>query len=128
MINNKNLNYLAEQGVFLFNTCLISYENKPLFFQKEKILFEFSKSIISTISNLKEHVVFLLLGNKAFENEKYIDGNKHMILKTSHPSPLSAYRGFLGSNIFLKCNSFLKENNIKEIEWFYKDNFKPLIK
>lgn len=113
----NDLTYLAKQGVFLFNTYLISLEGKPLFFAKEKIFKDFSRFVITTISNKCDHVVFILFGGKAQSNYKYIDINKHCILNCTHPSPLSANRGFFGSNIFKETNNKLLTYNKEIIKW-----------
>lgn len=113
----NNLSYLAEQGVFLFNTCLISKDGQPFFFGKEKIFSDFSKSVISCISKECGHVVFLLLGSKAQFFSQFVDVSKHVILSAPHPSPLSANRGFFGSNVFKKTNEILSSFHENEIEW-----------
>lgn len=73
--------------------------------------------IIKTVSNEHEHVVFMLWGAFAQKKTELIDLTKHLVLKTSHPSPLSAHKGFLGSGVFLKCNRYLKKNGYPEIDW-----------
>jgi uracil-DNA glycosylase len=78
---------------------------------------ELTDNIIETISDQTENVVFMLWGAFAQKKTPLIDGRKHLILKTSHPSPLSAHRGFLGSGVFVKCNSYLEEHGQKSIEW-----------
>jgi len=62
-------------------------------------------------------LVFMLWGSHAQSKEKLIDSSKHLILKTVHPSPLSAYRGFFGSKHFSKCNEYLQKNGIIPINW-----------
>jgi uracil-DNA glycosylase len=59
----------------------------------------------------------MLWGNYAQKKATFIDENKHLILSSVHPSPLSAYRGFLGCKHFSQCNTFLKANGLKEIDW-----------
>ena len=61
--------------------------------------------------------VFVLWGKQAFEYEKMITNSKHGIIKSAHPSPLSAYRGFFGSKPFSRINEFLKNNNLEPIDW-----------
>jgi len=78
---------------------------------------ELTDNVIETISAHKSHVVFMLWGAFAQKKRNLIDSKKHLILATSHPSPLSAHRGFLGSGVFVHCNSYLKENGIEEITW-----------
>ena len=66
---------------------------------------------------MKEHVVFMLWGAYAQKKIPLIDGRKHLILTTSHPSPLSAHRGFLGSGVFVRCNDYLIQHGLQHIEW-----------
>ena len=77
----------------------------------------FTDAIISTISKEREHVVFLLWGAYAGKKVELIDPAKHLILTSAHPSPLSAYRGFLGNGHFKKANEYLKKHGQKEIIW-----------
>lgn len=104
--SNTNLEDWAKQGVFLLNTVLTVEKDKPL--SHNNMGWEiFTDSVISSL-NKKEKVIFVLLGKNAQAKRNLID-NKHIILMTSHPSPLSAYRGFNGSDIFSKINENLKE-------------------
>jgi uracil-DNA glycosylase len=61
--------------------------------------------------------VFLLWGNFAKSKKNLIDPNRHLILESAHPSPFSAYNGFFGNQHFLRCNEYLEERGLKEIEW-----------
>ena len=111
-----NLEYWAKQGVLLLNSVLTvesgkAHSHKNIGWEK------FTESVISLISKKKEILVFLLWGNYAHKKEDFIESNNHLILKSVHPSPLSAYNGFFGSKHFSKANNFLKKNNIKEIVW-----------
>ena len=111
-----NLEYWAKQGVLLLNTVLTVESGKAN--SHKNIGWEkFTESVISLISKKKEILVFLLWGNYAHKKEDFIESNNHLILKSVHPSPLSAYNGFFGSKHFSKANNFLKKNNIKEIVW-----------
>lgn len=106
----------ASQGVLLLNSVLTVESGKAN--SHKNIGWEkFTESVISSISKKKESLVFLLWGNYAHKKEDFIESNNHLILKSVHPSPLSAYNGFFGSKHFSKANSFLKKNNIKEIMW-----------
>jgi len=78
---------------------------------------EFTDQVIQIISDHAQHVVFLLWGSPAQKKIALIDQNKHTILKTVHPSPLSAYRGFLGCQHFSKANAALKQHNQKPVDW-----------
>ncbi|WP_136806341.1 uracil-DNA glycosylase [Desulfosediminicola flagellatus] len=113
---NTNLTDWAEQGVLLLNASLTVIEKQP---NSHANLgwHELTDNIIETISLKREKVVFMLWGAFAQKKERLIDRSKHLILKTSHPSPLSAHRGFLGSGVFTQCNEFLKRNQIDPIRW-----------
>jgi uracil-DNA glycosylase len=113
---NGNLERWAKQGVFLLNSILTVEEGKAG--SHAKIGWgNFTDEVIKTISNKKEHVVFLLWGAFAGKKEALIDADKHLILKSVHPSPLSAYRGFFGCNHFDLANDYLKSNNLMTIKW-----------
>lgn len=112
-----NLNAWAEQGVLLLNATLTVRAHKAGSHQK-KGWEQFTDSVIQTISDNKEHVVFVLWGNFAQSKSKFIDEEKHCIVKSVHPSPLSANRGgFFGSQPFSKTNVYLSKHNIPTINW-----------
>lgn len=116
MPNHGNLTGWAKQGVLLLNTIFTVNEGFPLShkgFGWEK----FTDEIIKVLQE-KDFIVYLLLGRPAQRYAKKITNKNHVILKTSHPSPLSSFRGFFGSNIFKKTNKLLKENNKNEINWY----------
>lgn len=106
----------AEQGVLLLNTVLTVRENKPQS-HKDCGWETFTDKIISLINEKEEPVVFLLWGSNAKSKKALITNPRHLVLESVHPSPLSAYRGFLGCNHFKKANEFLAKNNIPEIDW-----------
>lgn len=116
MPKSGNLERWAKQGVLLLNATLTVEENQAGFHQGWGWE-TFTDEVIRIISEKKEHIVFLLWGKYAQNKAKLIDKSKHLVLKTSHPSPLSAHRGFLGCNHFSKTNRYLKEHSISEIEW-----------
>jgi uracil-DNA glycosylase len=113
---NGNLTKWAKQGVLLLNSTLTVRKDEAGSHQN-KGWEEFTDKVISTISELKEGVIFLLWGKFAQNKQKLIDKNKHHILISSHPSPLSAYRGFLGCGHFSECNRILKTENMEAINW-----------
>ena len=116
MPENGNLARWAEQGVLLLNSSLTVEEGKPdshKGFGWEK----FTDAVIQTINEQKTGVVFILWGAKAISKETFIDHSKHLILKSVHPSPLSAHRGFFGSKHFSKTNEFLRMMEQTEIQW-----------
>ncbi|MCP4296115.1 MAG: uracil-DNA glycosylase, partial [Proteobacteria bacterium] len=97
----------VKQGVLLLNTVLTVQANKANSHQKKGWEL-FTDQVISIVSNLPRPVIFMLWGNSAQQKECLIDPDKNTVLKTVHPSPLSAYRGFLGCNHFKKVNSLLE--------------------
>ncbi|HLT41498.1 MAG TPA: uracil-DNA glycosylase [Sphingobacteriaceae bacterium] len=111
-----DLSSWAEQGVLLLNTTLSVRENNAGSHQK-KGWEELTDEIIRKISDLKTGVVFLLWGKFAQQKISLIDIKKHHILCTSHPSPLSAHRGFLGSKTFSKTNELLMQDGKEPIIW-----------
>ena len=106
----------AKQGVLLLNRVL-TVESGKANSHKDIGWEKFTESVIKRISQKKENLVFLLWGNFAQKKELFINSNKHLILKSTHPSPLSAYNGFLGCKHFSKTNTYLTKNNIEEIRW-----------
>lgn len=114
-LQTGDLTQIAKQGVLFLNSALTVEAHKPgshlnIGWQ------EITDSIISLLSSEK-NIVFMLWGNFAHLKEKFIDLNSNLVLKTSHPSPLSAYRGFIGSRPFSKSNKFLKSKGKKTIDW-----------
>ncbi len=80
----------------------------------------FTDKIIKYLSDNYKNIVFLLLGSFSKQKSNLIDNNKHKIITCVHPSPLSAYRGFFGSNIFKEANEYLKDKKRTEINWNIK--------
>ncbi len=111
-----NLEHWAKQGVFMLNATLTVRDSSPLSHHK-KGWEEFTDAVIKKISDKKENVVFLLWGNNAQQKGNIIDKEKHLILKSAHPSPLSASRGFFGNKHFSTTNNYLEKNGLKAIDW-----------
>jgi uracil-DNA glycosylase len=112
-----NLERWADQGVFLLNATLTVRQSEAGSHQG-KGWEKFTDAVIKQISAEKENVVFLLWGGFAQKKATLIDASKHHILKSGHPSPLSANRGFwFGNKHFSQTNNFLKSKKLKEIEW-----------
>lgn len=113
---DPDLSRLARQGVLLLNASLTVIAKCP---NSHATLgwHELTDDIIRTISKNKEHVVFMLWGAFAQKKAGLIDSNRHLVLKTSHPSPLSAHKGFLGSGVFVRCNEYLVRHGVEAIEW-----------
>lgn len=113
---NGDLTLWADQGVMLLNTSLTVRAHEPM--SHSKIGWHiFTNCVISTISGMKENVVFLLWGKFAQEKRELIDTKKHHILKAAHPSPLSANNGFFGCKHFSKTNTYLMKNGIDPVDW-----------
>ena len=105
--NSGNLTNWAKKGILLLNLILTVEENKPLS-HKNKGWEIFTKRIIEEINQLDQKIVFILLGNPAHSIAKYLNNPKHLVLETSHPSPLGAYHGFIGSNVFKRTIDYLE--------------------
>ncbi len=113
---STDLTRWAKQGVLLLNaslTVIAGQSNSHAHLGWHRL----TDDIIQTISAKKEHVVFMLWGAFAQKKVELIDMSKHLVLKTSHPSPLSAHRGFLGSGVFVACNRYLQKNGLQPIDW-----------
>lgn len=116
MWDSGDLTKWSEQWILLLNSILTVEWWKPA--SHSKIWWEnFTDEVIKKISEKKENVVFLLWWTFAQSKENLIDKKKHFILKTTHPSPFSAHRGFLWSNCFVDTNKILKKIWEKEIDW-----------
>lgn len=112
----KNLESWADQGVLMLNSSLSVKSGKPNSHQNLGWN-KFTDKILKHISGNKNNVVFFLWGNFAKQKKQLIDKNKHLILSSSHPSPLSSYISFNGCKHFSKSNKYLKQNNLNEINW-----------
>jgi len=113
---NGNLENWAKQGVLMLNATLTvqahmagSHQNKGW----ER----FTDAVIKTLSDQKENLVFILWGGYAQKKGSVIDESKHLVIKSAHPSPLSAYNGFFGSKPFSQTNAYLIFNDKKPIDW-----------
>jgi len=113
---NGTLTHWAEEGVFLLNTVL-TVRASEAHSHKGKGWERFTDATIRLISEEREHVVFILWGKPAQQKASLIDEKRHLILCAPHPSPLSAYRGFFGSNPFSKANAYLRDNGVAPVDW-----------
>ena len=114
--NNGYLKHWADQGVLLLNTVLTVREGEA-HSHKGKGWEQLTNKIIETLNKKPDPVVFLLWGKPAQSKISLIDQEKHSIITSVHPSPLSARRGFFGSRPFSKTNELLRKNGLKEIDW-----------
>ncbi|MDR0970829.1 MAG: uracil-DNA glycosylase [Bacteroidales bacterium] len=106
----------AKQGVLLLNATLTVEAHKAGSHQN-KGWETFTDSVVEVLSKKKENLVFILWGNYAQRKGRIIDREKHLILSSSHPSPLSAYNGFFGNHHFSQTNAFLEKHNQSPIVW-----------
>ena len=111
-----DLSAWARQGVLLLNASLTVRANQAASHSTIGWT-RFTDAAIKALSQRREHLVFILWGNYAIAKESLIDTTKHLVLKTVHPSPLSASRGFFGCHHFSKTNEYLKNNGITPINW-----------
>ncbi len=114
--DNGNLVKWAKQGVLMLNTVLTVRAHEANS-HKDKGWEKFTDAIIQAVNAKDEPVVYMLWGSPAQKKIPMLNNPKHLILKTVHPSPLSAYRGFFGCKHFSKCNEFLEANGLKPIDW-----------
>ncbi len=113
---STDLTSWAKQGVLLLNSIMTVVKDKPLS-HKDKGWEIFTDRVIELLGEREEPIVFILWGSYARSKKDLIKNKKHLVIENVHPSPLSASRGFFGSKPFSKTNKFLKDNNLKEIEW-----------
>ena len=112
-----NLSYLAKQGVLLLNTILTVRHGMPL--SHKGIGWEIlTDKVIQLLNQQNRPIVFVLWGKNAKEKQSMITNSQHLIITSSHPSPLSANYGFFGSRPFSRINHFLIEHQISPIQWY----------
>ncbi len=114
--NHGNLQSWAEQGVLLLNSVLTVEAGKAGSHQNRGWE-QFTDKVVQCLNEQREGLVFMLWGSYAQAKGQFIDQNKHLVLKSPHPSPLSARRGFLGSKPFSKANKYLVSNGELPINW-----------
>ncbi|MCW8936196.1 MAG: uracil-DNA glycosylase [Gammaproteobacteria bacterium] len=111
-----NLQNWARQGVLLLNSVL-TVESGQANSHQGKGWEKFTDKIISTLNNSEHAIAFVLWGAYAQKKGSIIDEHKHLVIRSPHPSPLSAYRGFFGSRPFSQINAFLSKHGHAEINW-----------
>lgn len=116
-----SLVHWAEQGVLLLNAVLTVREGQPNSHQGLGWQ-TFTDAVIRALNERSEPMVFMLWGSHAQKKGAFINRDKHLVLESTHPSPLAAHRGFLGSRPFSKANEFLTSKGIEPIDWTIPEN------
>ncbi len=115
-MNNGNLEPWAQQGVLLLNSILTVVAQSPAS-HHNRGWETLTDTLIKTISEQHDHIVFMLWGNYARSKKSLIDTSRHLVLEAPHPSPFSAHSGFFGCKHFSQCNEYLKKYGKEEIQW-----------
>ncbi len=106
----------AKQGVLLLNATLTVSAGKPG--SHQGLGWEtFTDAVVRTLSEEREHLVFMLWGRYAHDKGAHVDESKHLVLRAPHPSPFSAHSGFFGCRHFSRANAYLTEHGEAPIEW-----------
>ncbi len=111
-----NLTSWAEQGVLLLNATL-TVEAHRAGSHQGKGWEELTDAAIQALNNQRSNIVFMLWGSYAQRKGQYIDRKRHLVLTAVHPSPLSAYRGFIGCGHFSQANTYLQQHGLEPINW-----------
>lgn len=114
--SHGNLTRWSEQGVLLLNNVLSVEEGQPASHQKRGWE-QLTDRIVNEVNEKKQHVVFILWGSHAQRKAQQVNRQKHHVIESVHPSPLSAHRGFFGSKPFSKTNQYLQQKGIIPIDW-----------
>ncbi|MDY5768018.1 MAG: uracil-DNA glycosylase [Alloprevotella sp.] len=113
---NGSLRRWAEQGVMLLNATLTVRAHQAASHQKHGWE-EFTDAVIRCLAEERDHLVFILWGSSAQQKGRVIDRERHLVLSSAHPSPLSAYHGFFGNHHFTRCNDYLVRHGERPIVW-----------
>ena len=114
--SSGNLTHWAEQGVLLLNATHTVEAHKAGSHQG-KGWEELTDAAIQALNRQREHIVFMLWGSYAQRKGQFIDRRRHLVLTAVHPSPLSAYRGFIGCGHFSQANAYLQQHGLSPIVW-----------
>ena len=106
----------SDQGVLLLNATLTVRASQAGSHQKRGWE-EFTDAVIRELAARREGLVFILWGSYAQKKGAFIDRNRHLVLTSPHPSPLSAYRGFFGNHHFSRANAYLQQQGLEPIQW-----------
>ncbi len=112
----STLLHWVEQGVFLLNATLTVKAHQAAS-HTGKGWETFTDAVLHRLAEEKNNLVFILWGAYAQKKGGFIDPKRHLVIKTPHPSPLSAFRGFFGSKPFSKTNAYLRSRELGEIDW-----------
>ncbi|OKP99129.1 uracil-DNA glycosylase [Paenibacillus sp. P46E] len=114
--NHGSLLHWAEEGVLMLNAVLTVREGQPN--SHKGLGWEtFTDAVMEKLNERQEPMVFILWGSHAQQKGAYIDPSRHLVLKSPHPSPFSAHRGFLGSRPFSQANKYLESKGLQGINW-----------
>ena len=113
---NGSLRRWAEQGVMLLNATLTVRAHQAASHQKHGWE-QFTDAVIRCLAEERDHLVFILWGSSAQQKGRVIDRERHLVLSSAHPSPLSAYHGFFGNHHFTRCNDYLVRHGEQPIVW-----------
>jgi uracil-DNA glycosylase len=116
MRRNGDLTHWANQGVLLLNATL-TVQQANAGSHQNRGWEAFTDAAIAALNNYRDHLVFVLWGSYAQKKGAFIDESRHLVLKSPHPSPLSAHRGFFGNHQFSKINQYLTQHGQKPIDW-----------
>lgn len=111
-----NLSRWARQGVLLLNATLTVRAHQAGSHQRQGWE-EFTDAVIRVLNERRDHLVFILWGSYAQKKGAFIDRNRHLVLSSAHPSPLSAYHGFFGNRHFSRANQYLVEHGETPVQW-----------
>ena len=114
--NHGCLQTWADQGVLLLNSVLTVEQHRAAS-HKGQGWEEFTDGVIDALNKRRSHLVFMLWGGYAKKKGKFIDRDRHLVLTSAHPSPLSAHRGFFGNRHFSQANNYLQQQGIEPIIW-----------
>jgi uracil-DNA glycosylase len=116
MSKSGDLTHWANQGVLLLNATL-TVQQANAGSHQNRGWEAFTDAAIAALNNYRDHLVFVLWGSYAQKKGAFIDESRHLVLKSPHPSPLSAHRGFFGNHQFSKINQYLTQHGQKPIDW-----------
>ena len=122
--NQSDLSGWVEQGVLLLNTVLTVEASKPLS-HRDRGWETFTDAVIAHLNESEKPLVFILWGSHAQKYKSKINLEKHAVIESPHPSPLSAHRGFFGSRAFSRTNEYLKKFGRRQIDWAKTSKSKP---